>query len=313
MMKRLKGRIIIAVIMLCVFLTACSKSENTVDEGDVQFVKSSTWVSIRDNSQHHTDSYTLGETALKIKNELSSTLELNHIFIDDIPLYEMHNKDVPNEKIIIFLHGQYSRKEEFLFDMIRFAEEGYYCVTLDLVGHGERIKSYAIMSLEIAKLTANDIDVVLDYYRSCGIANADEIALIGFSQGGSVAYMYCAYGETVPKAIVIGSSTPDYSFFADDTSIKDGKIYETLWSEDEISDFIKNNNPVNNLQRFYSISILSGNNINDPKITYKGSESLEQKLRGVNNDIHFYYYDISGHDVPETFVQKMLPFIKERL
>ena len=302
------------VLLFVVGCTAQSTIEETQKkEGDTQLIDSSSWISLRDQESHNLKTYTLGNTAREIQNNISSRIEIKHLFVDEIPIYEMSPKDASFAKMVIFLHGQYSRKEEYLSDMVHFAENGYCCVSIDLLCHGERISSTAVMSLEITKKTASDIDSVLDYYRSCNMANADEIALIGFSQGGSVAYYYTAYGEVIPKAIVVGSTTPDYTYFVEDISIKDGKMYETLWTEEEINQFIENNNPINNISRFYSVPIMSGNNTKDPKISYKGSESFELLLHNTNHELKFYYYDSSNHDVPESFVHKILPFIKEYL
>lgn len=315
MNKRKKiGFILLLALFLCTGCVGRTESLETVkNEGDVQIVEASSWSSIRDGKIHNVNTVSFGNTAIKIQKQLLRGMEMRHLFIDNIPIYEIRPIDSSSAKMVIFLHGQYSRKEEFLADMVQFAENGYCCVTIDLACHGERINSTPVMSLEITKQTAQDIDVVLDFYRSCHIANADEIALVGFSQGGSVAYFYTAYGEICPNALVVGSTTPDYTYYVEDISIKDGRMSDSIWTEEEIDRFVEDNNPVNNISRFYSVPILSGNNTKDPIISYKGSESFEMQLHHMNSELRFYYYESSDHNVPENFILKILPFIKEHL
>lgn len=290
------------------------KDDSIPDEGTASLTETSNWHSKSDNAEHTVDTYTLGTTAERVRNDLSDSFVINHKMIDGVPVYEMYQNRSDQSPILFFLHGQSSRKEENLDEMATYAEAGYFCVAVDLQGHGERITDEQLMGLEITKNTAGDIDLLLDYYESCGLADPTRFALNGFSQGGSVAYWYAAYGKRTPSALVVGSTSPDYTYSYDDKCICNGEVMESVWSESEIQTFIEQNNPILHVDRMMTLPILSGNSMDDDVVSYKGSESLEKKLKeGGNKDIRFYYFDNAGHNVTDDFVEKILPFLQEYL
>lgn len=289
-----------------------NKTNDLPDEGKSILTNSSSWNRTRDNTQHTVGEYSLGNTAERVKNDLSDEFEVSHKFVDEVPVYEMYRRDAKNAPIVIFLHGQFSEKEENLDEMTEYADAGYFCVALDLQGHGERISSEPLMALEITKNTADDLDLLLDYYEAAGLADADRFALVGFSQGGSVAYWYSVYGDRVPGALVVGSTSPDYSYSYDDKCICNGEVADPVWSEEETKAFVTQYNPIQHADKLMQMPIMSGNSINDDVVSYKGSESLEKILKkGGNTKIRFYYFDNAGHNVTTEFVSKVLPFIRQ--
>lgn len=290
------------------------KDDDIPVEGAASLTETSKWYSKSDNAEHTVDTYTLGMTAERVKNDLPDSFVINHKMIDGVPIYEMYQSSSDKSPILFFLHGQSSRKEENLDEMATYAEAGYFCVAVDLQGHGERITDEPLMALEITKNTAEDIDLLLDYYDSCGLADPNSFALNGFSQGGSVAYWYAAYGKRTPSALVVGSTSPDYAYSYDDKCICNGELVEPTWSESEIQAYIDQYNPILHIDRMMTLPILSGNSMDDDVVSYKGSESLEKQLKeGGNTDIRFYYFDNAGHNVTEDFVKKILPFLQEYL
>ena len=148
--------------------------------------------------------------------------------------------------------------------------------------------------------------------EAAGLADADKFALVGFSQGGSVAYWYSVYGDRVPGALVVGSTSPDYSYSYDDKCICNGEVADPVWSEEETKAFVTQYNPIQHADKLMQMPIMSGNSINDDVVSYKGSESLEKILKkGGNTKIRFYYFDNAGHNVTTEFVSKVLPFIRQ--
>ena len=312
--------VIIAAVFVCVFVIFPDKREtskinaDTPDEGSLTVTDSSVWIDPKDNTEHTVLTYTLGNTASRVASELPDGFVINHKSIDDVFLYEIYREDIKNAPMLFFLHGQSSRKEENLEEMTAYAEEGYFCVALDLQGHGERISDEPIMALDITKNTAADIDLLLNYYDAAKIADTDRFALNGFSQGGSVAYWYAVYGDRTPGALVVGCTSPDYTYSYDDNCICNGEVVDSIWSEDEIAVFVEKYNPIQHADKLMNLPIMSGNSLDDTIVSYKGSESLEKILKqGGNQDIQFYYFDGAGHNVTTEFVEKILPFIKRYL
>lgn len=319
-MKKKKVIVIIAIVIIVaiigVALWLCfhnQESNDLPDEGTAELLSQKEWIS-EDMSPHSVSNFSLGNTANQVYGEISSHINLEHKFIDEIPIYEMYPKDLKKGKMIFFLHGQASRKEEYLNEMINYAEEGFLCVCVDLTAHGERIKKEKIMSLEITTQTGKDLDTLIDYYKTQEYADTDCFAVIGLSQGGSVAYWYTANGKYKPSAIVVGSTTPDYNYFSDDSSIINGQVSDSIWTDEEVQQYISVNNPINHIEKFYDLPIMSGNSFDDTIVSYKGSEAFEKLMKEAGNkSVSFYYFDGVGHNVSEDFMQKVLPFINKYL
>ena len=297
----------ISVFLLC----GCNDSPtDPYNEGISTVTKQTTWLDSAGNT-HTADFYTAGKSAGELKFD-SSNIHLNHIFIDDIPVYEMYTNKQERHKILFLFHGQGSRKEEYLQEMESYVNAGYLCVTVDLRGHGERITEETVMSVQLTVDTAKDIDTLLEYYRTVSYANANQFALMGLSQGGSVCYWYAAFGKHQPSAMVIGSSTPDFTHQNDDAAIKNGEMVDSLWSEAQLQDFINKNNPVQMQEEWIGIPILAGNGLSDPIISYKGTEQLEKaKIKAGFTDSVFMYFNNAGHEVTEAFMMKVIPFLNK--
>jgi pimeloyl-ACP methyl ester carboxylesterase len=321
-MSRKRIRIVLSIaiagavlaLLADLILAQLLEAKQTVqDEGKVVQIESSTWTSPADQSQHSVKTYSLGTTADEVCKSLES-IELNHKYIDDIAIYEMYPTNANAESVIFFIHGQGSRKEEYLYDMTTYAEEGYVCVTLDIKGNGERTSDQTIMSVQATVDTGNDINTLIEYYQTMPFANTNQIALVGLSQGGSVAYWYAAYGRYPLSALVVGSTTADYTCYIDDSSITNGISGNSIWTQKQLDDFIAINNPVNNREAFDQLPILSGHGMDDPLVPTTGDEEMEQYLYSVGNqNASFYYFEQVGHEVPEEFMQKVLPFVQKYL
>lgn len=307
-----KYRCALALMLVTVFVfSLCGCNNNTPDpykEGISTVIKQTTWLDSAGNT-HTADFYTAGKSADELKFD-SSNIHLNHIFIDDIPVYEMYANEQERHKILFLFHGQGSRKEEYLQEMENYVNAGYLCVTVDLRGHGERITEESMMSMQLTVDTAKDIDTLLEYYRTISYANTDKFALMGLSQGGSVCYWYAAFGKHQPSAMVLGSSTPDFTYHEDDTAIKNGETVDSLWSEAQLQEYINKNNPVQMQEEWISIPILAGNGLSDSVISYKGTEQLEKaKIEAGFTDSIFMYFNNTGHEVTEAFMMNVIPFL----
>lgn len=314
----MKRRMLIAygllLAMLAGLLGGCNSKEDVdvFNEGEATLIEKTSWTAA-DGTAHTADFYTFGKTATEVAGQAGG-IELKHIWIDDIPVYEMVCSDTNTGKMIFFFHGQNSRKEEYLYEMLNYAEAGYYCVTVDLRGHGERITEEAVMSVQITVETAKDIDVLLDYYGTIPAANEEKFALLGLSQGGGVSYWYAAYGKRKPSALVIGSSTPDYQYQDDANALQNGNNVDGIWSDAQLQGYIDENNPINNLERFIDIPTLSGNGLKDAVISYKGAEALEKaKFDAGYTNSQFFYFENLGHEVTEDFMMRVLGFLNKSM
>jgi pimeloyl-ACP methyl ester carboxylesterase len=304
--------VVLIFAMILSSLCACNRSSAVYDEGSCKIIKQTTWQDT-DKNTHNANFYTHGKTASEVSSD-SPDITLNHIFIDDIPVYEMYSKNNNSGKVLFLFHGQGSRKEEYLYEMLNYVDAGYLCVAVDLRGHGERLIDGAVMSVELTVGTARDIDTLLEYYHTVSYANIKTFALLGLSQGGSVCYWYAAYGKRTPSAMIVGSSTPDYKYQNDTIALKNGETIDSIWSDEQFNDFINQNNPINEIDKLINIPILAGNGLSDNVVSYKGSESLEKaKIDAGHVASQFFYFENIGHEVTEAFMMKALPFLNKTL
>ena len=304
---------VLTFIILLSSLCGCNNENPAVhDEGNSQIINQTTWQD-SDQNTHNATFYTHGKTASEVLAD-SSNISLNHIFIDDIPVYEKKSENNNSGKILFLFHGQGSRKEEFLFEMLNYVDAGYLCITVDLRGHGERLTEEAVMSVEQTVDTAKDIDTLLEYYHTVSYANTNTFAMLGLSQGGSVCYWYAAYGKHTPAAMIVGSSTPDYKYQNDNIALRNGENIDSIWSDEQFNDFINQNNPINEIDRLISIPVLSGNGLADNIVSYKGAELLEKaKIDAEHTQSQFFYFENVGHEVTEAFMMKAIPFLSKTL
>ena len=164
--------------VVAVALTRSAPSDDLPDEGTAVSEGREEWLSPADQSLHTVETLTLGNTAANAAENLNGA-ELHHKKIDDIYLYEMvpsHAKTCP---ILFMIHGQGSRKEEFLHDMYTYAEAGYICVALDICGAGERTSDEMMMSIQATVTTGEDLNTLIEYYRTQPYADAEAVAIFG--------------------------------------------------------------------------------------------------------------------------------------
>ncbi len=295
------------ILCLCYFsalLTACQSIGNErKGVGDVTTLEEYEWISADDEVKHNICKYSLGELASEVASKNDSYI-MEHLSIDGITFYYYHPNGEQAAPLIFFLHGQGSEKEEYLGDFNMYADCGFSCITLDLAGHGERKSSEPISALDATVTTSENIGTILDYLSQY----KDSFAIVGVSQGGSVAYHYAAYGEYTPFAIVVASTSPDFENSSDTSIIVNGSAQGNT---DAYSDeYVEQNNPIRNWQQFSCIPLLSGNVVNDPVVSVVGSQSLEQIY--IENDIEtstFLYYSGDSHDVPAGFFNMIIDFL----
>lgn len=120
--------------------------------------------------------------------------------IHGIPTLNLYNSEGDSKKpAVILLHGLNGSKENYLFESYKFAKNGFYAISFDAFNHGE------IISDEFEKLnfwekaaylpsiileTTNYIDKIISECKDNDLIDSDNIALAGFSMGGSSIYNY---------------------------------------------------------------------------------------------------------------------------
>lgn len=289
----------IAALIALVLFSACSNGDNVGSES--KFTDSG-------GNTHIVKNLELNDTARQAAHD--SKINLEHKSLDNITFYSTAPK-AESEKLIILIHSSDSEKEEFLAQMGRYSEDGYYCVAFDIRGFGERKLSETKMFVELTIDTVEDVDLLLDYFEKT--YNIKKFGLEGYSVGGSVIYQYCADGKRTPAAIAVGSSTPDLGDQAV-YALQNGEHCEPIWTQEEFKEFAQKYNPLNKIQKFNKTALLVGHSTEDPVVSVAGDRKLEKYLyKQKNNNSTFYFFEGKSHSVPDKFVSKILPFFNRHV
>lgn len=294
-MKKNFNAIISFVLVFCAIATICSCSK--VDEKSEVFTSA-------DGIKHTVKSLSVGKDLTH--GFQKNTLEIQHKRVDDITLYEVFSKEKSN-KLIVFIHSSDSQKEEFIPEMEGIASSGYYCVAFDVNGYGERKNSTKNPAIKLVVDAVKDVDVLLDYYID--YMKLSSFGLEGFSLGGGIIYQYCVDGKRTPKAVAVGSSSPELSAQPNYTVVN-GQHIDSIWSKKQFEEYAQLHSPMNKIEKFKDLAIIAGHCTKDPIVSVEGEKKLEKYLFDNGNDkAIFHFYDSNNHDVPEKFVYQILPFM----
>ncbi len=243
------------------------------------------------------------------------------LWIHDIPLLQFYKEEISNAPIIIFSHGFTNSKEYFKDEMEIYANLGFFVISIDNRGHGERkdikFNEYVwdngkLNILKIRQLinnTAFDIQKVINYYKRDPRINLERIAMIGVSMGGFITYRTVTIDDRINPAICLISS-PEYYDFP-----KDAPLIDDLKSKKALYEFSQKNSPINFMEKYYNKNILIQIGENDThlekKKVYQFVEEIENKNQ--NGKIELIEYKNLSHEVTDEMYKKTREWINQYL
>ncbi len=127
-----------------------------------------------------------------------------------LPLVEYRKDDGKRKRLVIAQHGYGARKEGMRDFAVKLAAAGYFVVTPDAVGHGERDEPGARGIPEIVETAVAEYDALITAYRGREDVDAENFSIVGRSLGGSIAYRYALRGRYKPQAIAPTITSPDF-------------------------------------------------------------------------------------------------------
>ncbi|MCX7593544.1 MAG: 2-succinyl-6-hydroxy-2,4-cyclohexadiene-1-carboxylate synthase [Fischerella sp.] len=138
----------------------------------------------------------------------------------------------PNKSLILFIHGFMGNSQEF-DGVIRSLKKDFYCLTIDLPGHGNTKVLGADKCYSMAQ-TAQGLINLLDNLQ------ITKCFLVGYSMGGRLAlYLTLNFPHKFPK-VVLESASPGLPTVIEQLNRikRDGQIAKKLERCTEESDFI---------------------------------------------------------------------------
>ena len=150
-----------------------------------------------------------------MRKNIMAYIIVRKINVQAIPCLLVYNNIASTKSIVFIFHKLLENKESELSLAYKLAEEGFFVVTIDMRGHGERENSYEKIGLyEFNNLikdcfgTANDALEIITYFKTSNEFKLDynDLTCIGISIGANIALMTGYLSETVNRVVsLIGS------------------------------------------------------------------------------------------------------------
>ena len=117
-----------------------------------------------------------------------------------LPTWPVQAVGSPLHPAVVFLHGFMGNREDWHFLLPEFAEN-FYCILLDLPGHGQNQGNLPAEPLTFAWLSTS-LEQVLNKLR------LPAVHLVGYSMGGRLALYFTVYYPQRVKSLVLESASP---------------------------------------------------------------------------------------------------------
>jgi len=196
-------------------------------------------------------------------NAVKDNLEMEKHVIQGIPTLSCFKGSGDHKPLVIFSHAFMGAKEAFTDHLQTFAELGYYAVSLENRGHGERSMPGFIVKkvfmekklnvYEVRKLikeTADDMVILINHFVKEGGIDEDRIGIIGVSMGGFSALRTLVMEDRI-KVVAPIIASPYFNEIPEDVPIV--KDPETM---QKLKDYSDRYSPAFHLDRFYPRAIL---------------------------------------------------------
>ncbi|MER2010136.1 MAG: alpha/beta fold hydrolase, partial [Psychrobacillus sp.] len=140
--------------------------------------------------------------------------------MNNIPILSIYKENISNCPLVFFIHGYGADREQAIDFGYMLAKKGFYFVSMDCKGHGERkvenesnrftgvfprdtgLDTYVHMH-EVIEQSAIDIQNLIEYFKGMEKIDTNKIGLSGFSMGGYATYYIAANNPNIKVAIPI--------------------------------------------------------------------------------------------------------------
>ena len=144
------GILLVILIVFLIFITSLFSSNDDLYKN----YKKTTRFTVVDN--------TLDEVIMSdVNNNPNITYQAKTV--NNVPILEAYINDGISKPLVFVLHGLDGCKENNIYLLTKFAEQGFYAVSLDASGHGKRTDG-SHMFYEIVVQTGYDCMMLIDYY-----------------------------------------------------------------------------------------------------------------------------------------------------
>lgn len=210
--------------------------------------------------------------------------------------------------LLLFYHGFSQDKYDQMQMICDLANEGYYVVVPEIMGHGQRDNPENLRTFDLFKTTLGEMDDLLEALTEEVLVDTGKIALAGTSFGGMVVYHALAFSKRPIKAAAVMSSTPDLlgllsqpagfltvemacgeKPFAPPTAEEKARIFEEAPSY----------SPLVHWEKISHLPTLLVHGQKDPLIAPEADEALYDLLAPMDQEdqLTLYLYEGVGHEL----------------
>ncbi|WP_077596131.1 alpha/beta hydrolase family protein [Oceanobacillus kimchii] len=220
---------------------------------------------------------------------------------NEVPILSVFQEKSYNCPLVFFVHGYGADREQAIDFGYMLAKKGFYYVSIDCKGHGERkreneynkfsdvfppdtgLDTYVHMH-EVIEQSAIDIQNLIEYFKGKDRIDTSKIGISGFSMGGYASFYVSANNPDIKVAIPIAGK-PSFTKAWLDT-ITSTATYEQ-WStqiQDEVkevekrTEYLQMIDPFDKLSGFFPKPLLIINGDQDIDSPYFYSLELYKKL-----------------------------------
>lgn len=234
---------------------------------------------------------------------------IENIRISDIPALEVTQVGAPMQlPMVILVHGWSGQKEDILFLAYFLANNNYFVVSMDAVGHGERLRKEDWTPealVDLIQQTAEDVNRVIAHYEGDERVDVERVGLSGISMGGVITYQYLSQVNKRIRAAVPMIATPDFtSLISARNSVE---ILNMLGLESQalvnetVLEMIRQLQPAQRMTEMISVPLLMLNGVNDPLIDLEGVRNFYQQVQPLYanpEEVQLIEYPGVGHYTP---------------
>lgn len=238
--------------------------------------------------------------------------------IGSIPLLELSGAGGERLPLVLMLHGYAGRKDFMLNQAYFLASQGFTVAMPDAWGHGERNSGGICNFFEAVIKTADDIDILLDYYQGEPAVDAGRAGLAGYSMGGCIVHEYAARPGRRVKAAVPVIATPDWvSLMNAPETAALFMNYGLINSQEGMAAFTEaaaRVQPLNRMANVAGLPLLMLNGAEDPLMPVWSVERFHEQLKpmyGNAEDLKLSVYPGVCHgDTVEMNIEMAMWFMK---
>lgn len=247
--------------------------------------------------------------------------------INSIPVLFIERRGVGIKKVIFLFHRLLNNKVNELPVAYILANNGYFVVSCDMYGHGDREESCDLSRkydfdnvFKDIYHTASDIQYIIAYLKEHkgDALDFDNIGAVGTSIGGSVA-LVSGYLIDEIKYVASMVGTNDWNYIIDNKTFNSFRFHarsKPVMDYEKARDFAVEHDPVNNYNDKNIKPLLFLNGMLDTTIPITIASEYAKQLKNVfshygkEDYIEFKSYHNVGHEISPEMINDLLQWLK---